>query len=334
MNNPQEYRPKKKKTSIFFRHLEKDGKGVKKEDRIKVDEYNLKNFFKLYFRRFKEIVKINWLYIFGNFPILFMLLAISGNFSHAALAPTSQFYPVIDGMRTLGAPVSAISSMLGIHGIMGTTTVYSTLDYILLGLSALTLVTFGLVNTGCAYLLKNLVRGEHLFMWDDFITSIKQNFGKGLALGIIDIAVISLSIYSISFYLTSYNTYFVMFFCSIAVLLFYMFIRFYTYMQLVTFELSFGKLLKNSFILATLSLGRNLGTVIGIIVLAVVTLMLMSVFIPLGIIIFFMFFVSTASYICTYVSYPKMKKVMIDPYYPNYDKNTEDDDESVFEDRG
>ena len=47
-----------------------------------------------------------------------------------------------------------------------------------------------------------------------------------------------------------------------------------------------------------------------------------------------MFFVSTASYICTYVSYPKMKKVMIDPYYPNYDKNTEDDDESVFEDRG
>ena len=27
-------------------------------------------------------------------------------------------------------------------------------------------------------------------------------------------------------------------------------------------------------------------------------------------------------------------KIMIDPYYPNYDKNTESEDNSVFEDRG
>ena len=76
---------KKKKTSIFFRNYAKDGKGVKKEDVI--TEYNFINFFKLYARKFSKLVYVNFLYIFGNFPILFFLLGISGYFAAKANTP-------------------------------------------------------------------------------------------------------------------------------------------------------------------------------------------------------------------------------------------------------
>ena len=66
---------KKKKTSVFFRSYAKDCKGVKKEDVI--TEYNFINFFKLYGRKFSKLVYVNFLYIFGNFPLLFFILGIS-----------------------------------------------------------------------------------------------------------------------------------------------------------------------------------------------------------------------------------------------------------------
>lgn len=329
-NNPQ----KKKRTSIFFRHLEKDGKGVDKSDVIKIDEYNTKNFFKLYFRRIRDIIKINWIYIFGNFPVLILLLAISGNFSNAATAPQSQFYPILYGMgkiagtsETLSAAAkTAISPLIGIHGIMGTVTSYSTTDYVLFAISALFLVTFGLINTGCAYLMRNIVKGEPLFYVEDLKTSIKQNMRQGIILGVLDLLVFGLCTYSIAFYLSSYQTYYILFFCSLAMMAFYMFMRYYMYMLLVTFELSIVKIIKNSFIFAVMSLGKNFCALILIIGVAAITLMSSMIFMPLGIIILFMFFFSTVVYISTYFAYPKMKKVMIDPYYPTYGKDSCDEE--------
>lgn len=326
---------KKKRTSIFFRYLEKDGKGVDKSDVITIDEYNMKNFFKLYFRRFRDIVKINWIYIFGNFPILIFLLAISGNFSHAATAPQSQFYPILYGMGKIAgtsetisaAAKTAISPLIGIHGIMGTVTSYSTTDYVLFAISALFLITFGIINTGCAYLMRNLVKGEPLFYVEDLKTSIKQNLGQGILLGILDVVVLGLCSYSIIYYLSAYSTYYILFFCSLAMMAFYMFMRYYMYMLLVTFELSTIKILKNSFIFAVMSLGKNFGALFIMLIVTALTMMLSMVFMPIGIIALFMFFFSTLVYISAYFAYPKMKKVMIDPYYPNYGKSAYDDEE-------
>ncbi|MBQ0124901.1 MAG: DUF624 domain-containing protein [Clostridiales bacterium] len=320
MNGEKNNAPKKKRNSIFFRSYFKDGKGVEKNDAIKVDEYNAKNFFKLYFRRIGNIIKINWIYILGNFPVLFLLLAISGNFSHTAAAPQSQYYPVIFGMMNISENSAALAPMLGIHGIMGSVTSYSVLDYILLGLSALFIVTFGLVNTGCAYLERNIVRGEHLFLLDDFFTTVKQNFKQGLIFGIIDLIILGLSGYSIVFYIANYNSYFILFFCSIAVLAFYLFIRQNVYMMLVTFDLPLIKILKNSFILSSVSLGKNFIALFAVLLTVFVAFFGSMIFMPIGIIIALMFLFSTGTYIFTYFTFPKMKEIMIDPYYPNYDK--------------
>ena len=323
-NAPQ----KKKKTSIFFRGLMRDGKGVEKDDVIKIDEYNLKNFFKLYWRRISEIIRINWLYLFGNFPALALLLVISGNFSHAAVAPTSQFFPVFYGMTTISGETSAVAPMLGAHAVMGTTTAYSWVDYVLFGVSALLLVTFGLVNTGCAYLMRNLVRGEHLFLWQDFKSAIKQNFRQGLIIGIIDAVVLFLCGYSIAFYLANYSSYFIMFFAAIAMTVVYMFARYYMYTILVTFELGIFKILKNSLIFAFISAGKNFLALLATVLIFGAAFMLSALFMPIGIILLLMLLVATGSYISTYLAFPKIKKVMIDPYYPNYGKEpTEDENE-------
>ena len=327
-NNIEE--PKKKKGPLFFRWLTKDGKGVSKDDAIKIDDYNVKNFFKLYWRRIRNIIKINWIYIFGNFPILALFLAISGNFSHAATAPQSQFYPIVYGMSTISGNAPVTMPMMGVHAVMGTTTAYSWVDYVLFGVAALVLVTFGLVNTGCAYLMKNLVRGDHLFLWDDFKSTIKQNWKQGLILGILDAVVLALSSYSIYFYIVNYQTYYILFYSSLIMMALYMFIRFYMYTMLVTFELSTWKILKNSFIFALIGLGKNFLALIVVIALLGVTFMLSTLFLPLGIIILFMLLISTLVYVTTYMTYPKIKKVMIDPYYPNGEE-TDTDTETVEE---
>ena len=320
-NNIEE--PKKKKGPLFFRWLTRDGKGVDKDDTIKIDDYNAKNFFKLFGRRIRYIININWLYIFGNFPLLTLLLAISGNFSHAATAPQSQFYPVVYGIQTITGTTPSLMNMIGVHGVMGTATAYSWIDYVLFGISALLLVTFGLVNTGCAYLIRNLVRGEHLFLWDDFKSAIRQNWKQGLVLGIFDTVVLGLSAYSIYFYIVNYQTYYILFFASLIMMMLYLFMRFYMYTLLVTFELSVWKIIKNSFLFAMIGLGKNFLALLCILLVLGVTFMLSTLFMPIGIIILFMFLVSTTVYISTYFTYPKIKQVMIDPYYSS-DKPEED----------
>lgn len=329
--NNQQQTPKKKNiwTSIFFRSYTKDGKGAREDDVIKFDKYDIKTFFKLFARRIRDLIKINWIYIFCNFPVLFLLLAISGNFSHHAPAPSSQFYPIVYGMMTISGQSPAMAPAVGIHGMMGSVTSLTVIDYIFIGLSTLFLVTFGLTNTGCAYLMRNIVKGDHLFIFDDMKSTIKDNFKQGLIFGIIDVVILGLCGFSISYYIANYSQYYILFFCALAVTCFYIFIRQYVYMMMVTFELPLIKILKNSFILATLSLGRCFLGLLGILAIAAILFMLSTLFMPIGVIAVMIIFISLASYIFTYITYPKMKKIMIDPYYPNYGKEPMDEYEEL-----
>lgn len=319
---------KKKKTSIFFRGYFKDGKGVKKEDVI--TEYNFINFFKLYARKFSKLVYVNFLYIFGNFPILFFMLGISGYFAAKSTAPTSAFFPIFYGLSQAGE-TGAAGILSGLFG--GSTVAYfygNTASIVLFAISALALFTFGPVNAGCAYIVKSLVKCEPVFIFEDFFRTIKTNLRQSVIVGIFDILIMGASAYAVSFYLMNYKTYNIMFFCSLAMVCVYMFIRFYIYNILVTFKVSLRQLVKNSFILAVLAMGKNFLALLGILLLALVAFAFSMVFIPVTVIILMMLFFSTATFISTYVAYPKIKKYMIDPYYPNgMPKSDEDGDEEA-----
>ena len=165
-------------------------------------------------------------------------------------------------------------------------------------------------------------------MWQDFKSAVKQNLRQGIILGAIDAVLIFLAYYSLRFYLANYNAYFILFYAMIAVIIFYFFIRSYMYTLLVTFELSIPKILKNSFIFAMISFGRNFLGFFIVIALLGAAFMLSALFMPIGIILLMMILISACCYVTTYLTYPKIKAVMIDPFYPNYGKEiTEEVDE-------
>lgn len=306
--------PPKKKKFGFFSNYEKDGKGVKKEDII--TDYTFLNFFKLYFRRFTKLVWVNALYIMGNFPVFFLLLALSGYFSRVGSTPSSELFPLLNGIRTAsGDAVSSISVMLGIHGGMAPVYASTVVTNILYALSALAIFTFGPVNAGCTYIVKNLVKGEPIFMWQDFKATIRTNWKQSMIFGIFDLITIGVCAFSLQQYWYNYERYFILFYALLIVIFLYACMRFYFYTIMVTFDQSLFKIIKNAAIFSLLAFGRNFVAFFGIVFMVMLTISLGSVFVPFAVISIFILLFSTCAFMGMYAAYPKIKKFMIDPYY-------------------
>ena len=59
-----------------------------------------------------------------------------------------------------------------------------------------------------------------------------------------------------------------------------------------------------------------------------------AVFMPLGIVMPFVITISLCSFIAVYCTYPNIKRIMIDPYYPEAHDDGSDGEEPIFTDRG
>ena len=305
--------PKKKKRNLFSGYA-KDGKGIEKDDVI--TNYDFFSFFKLYGRRFIKLIWVNALYIMGNFPVFFLLLALSGMFSNVGVAPASEVFPVINGIHIAsGEFAPSYAALLGIHGQMAPVYANTVVTYILYALSALAIFTFGPVNAACAYIVKNLVKGEPIFMWDDFKMTVKNNWKQAVPMGILDLVMCALCSYALILYYYNYNNYYMMFYPMILVFILYIFMRFYVYTMMVTFDLKFFRILKNAAIFTLVGFGRNLLMFFGCVMLVLFTMWLYTLFIPLAVISIFMILFSGCTFMGTYAAWPKIQKYMIDPYY-------------------
>lgn len=305
--------PKKKKRNLFSGYA-KDGKGIEKDDVI--TNYDFFSFFKLYARRFIKLIWVNALYIMGNFPVFFLLLALSGLFSKVGVAPASEVFPVINGIHIAsGEFAPSYAALLGIHGQMAPVYANTVATYILYALSALAIFTFGPVNAACAYIVRNLVKGEPIFMWDDFKSTIKNNWKQAVPMGILDLLMFALCSYALILYYYNYNNYYMMFYPMILVFILYIFMRFYVYTMMVTFDLKFFRILKNAAIFTLVGFGRNLLMFFGCVMLVLFTMWLYTLFVPLAVISIFMILFSGCTFMGTYAAWPKIQKYMIDPYY-------------------
>ena len=83
-------------------------------------------------------------------------------------------------------------TLLGTLGKQNTVPVPSTASYILFGLTLLVFITFGLVNVGTTYIIRNLIRGEQVYVMGDFWYAIKKNWKQGIIFGIIDLLLIAI----------------------------------------------------------------------------------------------------------------------------------------------
>lgn len=310
-----------KKFKLF--DFNKDGKGVSKDD---VDgPPNLSTFFKKYKRKFSRLLSVNIFMVLGNFPIFFAGMALAGYGAVHSTVASSPLFPAIYTMSKFdGSPVTA--ALNSVFGLQVPLTVNTTVSYILFALSLLTLFTFGLTNVGTTYILRNLIKGDPVFMWSDFWYAIKRNWKQGLILGIIDAIASFLLVFNVGFYFNSLNGAFmngILFYVSLAMLILYYFMRYYMYILLVTFDLSIFKILKNSLIFSIIGFKRNFMAFLGILALALLNLMIFFYVPGLGIVLPMVLTLSNGAFMSTYAAWFKIKQIMIDPYEEKPEEPTE-----------
>ena len=227
------------------------------------------------------------------------------------------------------------AALYGIFGVQAEVGYPTTWTYIMYGLSALVLFTFGFVNVGTTYIIRNMIKGEPIFMWDDFWYAIKRNWKQGLIMGIIDVVVSLLVCYDIVFFY--YNTGVsgmmnFMFYAAILLAALWFWMRFYIYLVMITFDLSIFKILKNALIFSLVGFKRNFMATLGIAVMVGLTYTIMLLYLPLGIIIPFVLLFADCTFMACYAAWPKIKEIMIDPYYT--DPDPEPEEEPIFHDLG
>lgn len=302
-----------KKFKLF--DFTKDGKGVSKAETEDVKP-NLSGFFKQYKNKFSRLLSVNIFMVLGNFPLFFAGLALAGYGAIRSTAPASVLYPIVSAMEKFApSPVSA--ALKTIFGLQSPLTAFSTGSFILFGLSLLTLFTFGLTNVGTTYILRNLARGDAVFMWSDFWYAVKRNLKQGILLGILDLVVSFLMVFNLRYYYGGLNGGFaggIMFYLSLAMLILWFYMRFYMYLLLVTFDLSIPKILKNSLIFSIIGFKRNFMATLGILVLLLLNYMVFVYIQPLGIVLPLVLTLSNGAFMSTYAAYFKIKEIMIDPY--------------------
>jgi len=308
---------KKKRFKLF--DFQKEGKGISKQSANL--EPGLKKFFISYKDCFGKLVSVNIFMVLGNFPLFFLIATLAGVTKYDVFLPLSDLFQNLSGVFEAKETITPFEmSIFGLEGLQNQTYAPSVATYIFYGIGALSLFTFGIVNVGTAYIIRNLVAGEPVFVWTDFWYAVKRNWKQALPFGIIDILISGILIFNIytTFTGTEQFIYSFMFWSNIVLGILYFFMRYYIYVQMVTFKLSVFKIFKNSMIFALVGLKRNLMALIGIIIVLFLEVLFLfgsgGVLVPFAVAGPLAILFSSFAYMKVYASYYKIKEIMIDPY--------------------
>ena len=106
------------------------------------------------------------------------------------------------------------------------------------------------------------------------------------------------------------------FWLNLVIGLLYLMMRCYIYLQMITFDLSIRKILKNSLIFAFIGFKRLILAFLGnlILIFVVLGLAYSGAMLALAIVLPLTILLSNCAYMTTYAAYFKIKEVMIDPY--------------------
>ena len=201
------------------------------------------------------------------------------------------------------------------------------LIFMLTGIFALPV---GAASAGCSLVLRNMAREDPVFLASDFFDGVKNNWKQATAVCFIDIAVAFLAVMDIGaggqINMGAFRSLYVV--GLIVVFSLYLFMHYYIYTMMVTFELKLRRLYKNAFILALAGLGRNvfITLILGFLTFAFTSL------IRVPILILMPFLMGTYGFIISFISYPLLKKVMLDPAARQQEEEAEEAEEAGLRD--
>lgn len=319
----------KKKKKLQILDIARDGKGISKNNTAKPG--SIKKFFISYKDNFNKIIFVNIFFVLGNFPLIFLIATLSGYTKLESQLPMYDIFQNLNPFFT-GEQSGFSMTLYSLTGLQSEVLIPTTLTYVFYGISALTLLTFGVINVGTAYILRNIAKGEPVFTWSDFIYAIKRNWKQAFPFGIIDILINAILILNIYNMVANSANFFgsLMFWANVVIFIAYFFMRFYIYVQMVTFDLTVFKIIKNSLIFVLLGLKRNLMAMLGIILLFFIEIMLLfgtgGLLLPFAVAIPLAIMFSTCAYMKVYAAYYKIKEIMIDPYYDEEEQELNEDE--------
>ncbi len=316
-----------KKLKIF--DITRDGKGISKKTAY--PPHSIQRFFSSFKENFWKLLYINIIMIIGNLPMLFLVATFAGFTKTQTLLPFYDVLQNINGIYSIEGASPSMMSLLATLGVQNNVYVPTALTYVFYGISALTLLTFGIVNVGTAYLLRNISKGEPVFIWSDFWYAVKRNLKQAIIFGIFDIIINAVLIFNLYSYITasSFLTSF-MFWTNLLIFIIFFCIRPYVYIQMVTFKLSIFKMLKNALIFSLLGIKRNLVAFLGILLLVLLEILLVftasGILIPLAVTLPMIIMISGCAYMKVFAAYYKIKEIMIDPYLAEHPEEALDEE--------
>ena len=297
-------------------------------------------FFRLLKMRLGKFSVTNLIFALCNIFVFVALFGAAGILDDSVPTATHSLYPQIsnaalnDNTPVVATLYTTFCSSVSLR-VVGEASQY------LMNTIYILILTFGVSTIGMVYNMRNVCTGEYVDSWHDFFYSIKRNFKQGIVIGIMDTLIICLLVYDILAYSVESGNEFiflVFYYASIVFAIVYYIMRFYIYLQLVTCEMSIGKIIKNAFLLTALGIKRNIVGLIGAIVFLIMLLYAYILLPQFTVLLLCMFVFSFLTYIGVYCAYPVFKKYVIDPYYEDHpDERPEDPwstNERVFIDRG
>ena len=303
---------KNKKRFSFFRAS--DRPDAVAEDTTPTFSY----FFKLLGRKFGKLMSLNLMMMVLYLPLLGILtIYLFG--PKAATIDNPVFAPLLGAMLSGETPVSSVFA--GIFGDPLNVPAMSTGHVVaMLALLIVTVLTWGWQNVGATYNLRSLVRGDSCFLFSDYFYAIRRNLKQGFIFGILDFAIIALLLFDLYYFssLAGIFVFGVMYVMMIALFVIYVFMRFYIYHMMITFDLSIRKLLKNALIFSMLGIKRNLAGFLGIALVAALNVAIivpcLSVGFSVPLVLPLFYFPALAGFIAAYAAFPNIQRYMIDPY--------------------
>lgn len=303
----------------------RDGKGVEKgEDTTPT----LKRFFKLWGRKFWRLVSLNLIMLVQIIPLLVCLfLYIAGP---KIATQNDPLYAVLLGAQTAMPTSAGMTIFNAAAGLMHQYPIFNSwAHWVMAALILFQLITYGWQKVGSTYILRNMVRGDGVFLISDYFYAIRRNLKQGFVMGLIDCLAIFALVFDYLYFsgtdFTAGNNF--MFWMILALVIIYGIMRFYTYLMLVTFDMKIKKIFKNALIFTALGWKRNFMAIIGMALLVGLSVLLIVFLVPLKIyaviILPFLCLLGFCGFMYTYAAYPVIQKYMIDPVQKNEAEVTE-----------
>ena len=305
--------PPKKRFNLFDWYY-RQGKETDKDDINALKDPSIPNFFKLLWKRLGKLISANLIVIFGNFPLFFLLFAMSNVMGESSVAPLYQAWGPLQGAAAFGSNPT-IMSMMGAFGAHASVSIINTATIVFFLLGALTIFTWGFTRVGTTYLYRNMMSGEAIFPLSDVIYVSKRNKRQSLIFGIIDALLILMFVYNIYYLLMNYNADTLnsfMLFLTVAMAIFYSFARPYIFIMIFTFDLKFTRIIKNAMYFTILGVKRNLVALLGIFLTVALNYFIFLLFMPVGILFPFVITIAICDFMAVYAAYPVIIKYLMD----------------------